>query len=68
MATTAPALYDSVADRFAPQYDITGLLTNVNREHAEADRARIQDAASGPDVEQKLTDLVNARRRTPGAP
>lgn len=37
MATTAPALSDSVADRFAPQYDITSLLTNVNRGHAEAD-------------------------------
>ncbi|MCX5797453.1 MAG: radical SAM protein [Elusimicrobia bacterium] len=29
------ALRASVADRFAPQYDITSLLTNVNREHAE---------------------------------
>ena len=30
-------LYDCVADRFAPQYDITSLLTNVHREHAAED-------------------------------
>ncbi|MBI5240399.1 MAG: hypothetical protein HY926_07990, partial [Elusimicrobia bacterium] len=50
MATTAAsALYDSVADRFAPQYDITSLLTNVNREHAEEelDAAAIREAWRG---------------------
>jgi coproporphyrinogen III oxidase-like Fe-S oxidoreductase len=31
------ALFESVADRFAPQYDITGLLTNAHRGHAEED-------------------------------
>jgi coproporphyrinogen III oxidase-like Fe-S oxidoreductase len=38
-ATAVPeeALRACVADRFAPQYDVTGLLTNVNREHAEED-------------------------------
>ena len=31
------ALRDCVAQRFAPRYDLTSLLTNVNREHAEED-------------------------------
>jgi coproporphyrinogen III oxidase-like Fe-S oxidoreductase len=34
---TPPTLRDCVADRFAPQYDLTGLLTNVHRGHAEED-------------------------------
>ncbi|MDD5629211.1 MAG: radical SAM protein [Elusimicrobia bacterium] len=44
-ATREDALLASVADRFSPQYDITSLLTNVNREHAEEefDSAAIRD-------------------------
>jgi coproporphyrinogen III oxidase-like Fe-S oxidoreductase len=45
IASREDALLASVADRFAPQYDITSLLTNVNREHAEEelDAAQVRE-------------------------
>ena len=67
---TAPALYDSVADRFAPQYDITGLLTNVNRGHAEADydAAAIREAWRqwcSSAVLKSACSALFAKRRSP---